>query len=61
VGAGSYVMPLALADARAAVLANELDDKPLSLEHGAPWRLVVPGGACYTSVKWVDRLELAAS
>jgi len=25
-----------------------------------PWRLVVPGDACFTSVKWVDRIELAA-
>jgi len=61
VGAGSYVMPLAMADAHSAVLADELDGAALTLEHGAPWRLVVPGGSCYTSVKWVDRLELATS
>jgi len=61
VGAGSYVMPLLLIEAQAAVLADELDGAALSLEHGAPWRLVVPGGACYSSVKWVDRLELTTS
>lgn len=60
VRAGTYVMPLSLAEVSEALLADELDGEPLALEHGAPWRLVVPGGACYTSVKWVDRLEVVA-
>jgi DMSO/TMAO reductase YedYZ molybdopterin-dependent catalytic subunit len=59
-GAGSYVVPVSLAEAAAALLADELNGEPLSIEHGAPWRLVLPGGACYTSVKWLDRLELTA-
>ena len=58
VGAGDYVLPLSLADAKTAVLCDELNDGPLTTEHGAPWRLLMPGGACYASVKWVDRLEL---
>jgi len=58
--AGTYNTPLSLAAAGNALLADRLDDQPLALEHGAPWRLVLPGGACYTSVKWVDRLELVA-
>ena len=42
VGAGSYWTPLSMADARSAVLADELDGAPLCVEHGAPWRLVAP-------------------
>jgi DMSO/TMAO reductase YedYZ molybdopterin-dependent catalytic subunit len=60
VGAGAYAVPLALAEASEALLADTLDDRPLGPDHGAPWRLVLRGGACYTSVKWVDRLELVA-
>ena len=59
VGAGDFVFPVALADAGAALLCDELDGAPLSIEHGAPWRLVLPGARCFGSVKWVDRLELA--
>ena len=57
--AGAYVLPLSLAEAETAVLCNELSGRPLAVEHGAPWRLVMPGAACYASVKWVDRLEVA--
>jgi DMSO/TMAO reductase YedYZ molybdopterin-dependent catalytic subunit len=51
---------VALADCERAVLAIYLNGRPLEIEHGAPWRLVLPGGSCFTSVKWVERLELAA-
>lgn len=57
--AGQYAVPLALSEARAALLCDELNGAPLSLEHGGPWRLVVPGGRCFTSVKWVERLEVS--
>ncbi|MDE3077411.1 MAG: molybdopterin-dependent oxidoreductase [Chloroflexota bacterium] len=60
VGAGEYVVPLAILDARSAVLCDTLNDAPIPLAHGAPWRLFVPGTSCSTSVKWVDRLELAS-
>jgi DMSO/TMAO reductase YedYZ molybdopterin-dependent catalytic subunit len=59
-GAGSYVVPVRLPDAAGARVCDELNGTPLSIEHGAPWRLVLPGGACYTSVKWLDRLKLTA-
>jgi hypothetical protein len=59
--AGSYVTTLPRQAAERALLADELGGTALSVDHGAPWRLIVPGGACYTSVKWVDRLELSAS
>lgn len=58
--AGEYAIPVALTDAPSALLCDEMNGQPLPPEHGAPWRLVLPGGACFTSVKWVDRLEVVA-
>ncbi|MCK9518151.1 MAG: molybdopterin-dependent oxidoreductase [Dehalococcoidia bacterium] len=55
-----FSLPLPLAEARAALLALTLDGALLAPEHGAPVRLLVPGGECYTSVKWLDHLELRA-
>lgn len=60
VHAGNYIVPLALEEAEDALLADTLNDQPLTVEHGAPWRLAVAGAACHTSVKWVERLELSA-
>lgn len=60
VHAGNYVVPVLLDDVRTALLCEEMDGHPLPAAHGAPWRLLVPGGACFTSVKWVARLELTA-
>ena len=39
-----------------AFLATKLNGKPLSRDHGAPVRLVVPGWYGCTSIKWVDRI-----
>ncbi|HEX6800197.1 MAG TPA: molybdopterin-dependent oxidoreductase [Ktedonobacterales bacterium] len=58
--AGPYWIALPLADCESALLCDRLNGAPLAREHGAPWRLVVPGAACFTSVKWVRALELAA-
>ena len=41
------------------LLADRLDDQPLSLDHGAPLRLVVPRLYGYKSVKHLRRLTLA--
>lgn len=60
VHAGEYAVPVPLDDAGAALLCEEMNGQPLPAIHGGPWRLLVPGGACFTSVKWVDRLELTA-
>lgn len=60
VGARGYVVPLSLEEAETALLCDQLNGGPLTIEHGAPWRLVVPGSSCFTSVKWVDHLELAS-
>ncbi|MGH2633748.1 MAG: molybdopterin-dependent oxidoreductase, partial [Tepidiformaceae bacterium] len=55
-----FSLPLSLLEAGNALLALTLNDQPLAAEHGAPVRLLVPGGECYTSVKWLDRIELRA-
>ncbi len=58
--AEEFSVPIPLDQARRALVATHLGDQPLSGEHGGPARLVVPGGVCFTSVKWLDRLELRA-
>jgi DMSO/TMAO reductase YedYZ molybdopterin-dependent catalytic subunit len=59
-GSGAWVVPLAVADAERGLVCDELNGEPLAVEHGAPWRLVVSGGPCYTNVKWLEHLELVA-
>lgn len=61
VSAGDYAVPLSLKDASTAILAERLNGQPLGVEHGGPWRLVAPGASCFTSVKWVDSLELTTA
>jgi DMSO/TMAO reductase YedYZ molybdopterin-dependent catalytic subunit len=58
--AGEFSVPIPLQQACAALLAIELGDGPLPSEHGGPVRLVLPGGDCWTSIKWLDHLELRA-
>jgi len=60
VSSGEYAHPVALKGAERALLADELNGQPLGPEHGGPWRLVIPGARCFSSVKWVDHLELTA-
>jgi len=62
VSAGEFTIVLTLAEARdgGGLLALRLNGQPLAPEHGAPCRLVLPGQACYTSVKWVDRIQVLA-
>jgi len=57
--AGDYWHALSLDDLDHALLCDRLNDAPLDRAHGAPWRLVLSGGACFTSVKWVSKIELA--
>lgn len=42
------------------LLAYEMDGKPLSREHGAPVRVVIPDMYGYKGVKWVERIDLVA-
>jgi DMSO/TMAO reductase YedYZ molybdopterin-dependent catalytic subunit len=53
-----YRWSFAFEDARKLLLATHLGGEPLSHEHGAPLRLVVPGARGYQWVKWVSRIEL---
>lgn len=57
---GTFALSLAIADAGEALLCTTLNDEPLTLEHGGPCRLYVPGAECYTSMKWVERIEVLA-
>jgi DMSO/TMAO reductase YedYZ molybdopterin-dependent catalytic subunit len=41
-----------------AFLATEMNDQPLTRDHGAPVRLVVPGWYGCTCIKWVDRISV---
>src|SRR5439155_732398 len=41
-----------------AMLAYEMDGKPLTQAHGAPVRLVIPEMYGYKGVKWVEQIEL---
>jgi DMSO/TMAO reductase YedYZ molybdopterin-dependent catalytic subunit len=43
-----------------AMLAYEMDGKPLSRGHGAPVRVVIPEMYGYKGVKWVERVDLVA-
>jgi DMSO/TMAO reductase YedYZ molybdopterin-dependent catalytic subunit len=44
---------------RDAMLAYEMDGKPLPREHGAPVRLVIPEMYGYKNVKWVQQIVFA--
>jgi sulfite oxidase len=46
----------AKASANETLLAWEMNGKPLTAEHGAPLRVVVPGHIGARSVKWVERI-----
>lgn len=56
--ADDFSIPIPLAEARTALLAVEANDEPLPGPHGGPARLVVPGGECFTSIKWTEHIEV---
>jgi DMSO/TMAO reductase YedYZ molybdopterin-dependent catalytic subunit len=57
-----YVDTLTLEQAELAdaMLAYEMDGKPLRREHGAPVRVVIPEMYGYKNVKWVERITVGA-
>src|SRR5262249_18640056 len=57
-----YTDSLTLAQAflQDAMLAYEMDGRPLAREHGAPARVVIPEMYGYKNVKWVERIEFVA-
>ena len=54
----SVPLERALADG---ILATHLNSRPLTLHHGAPWRAVLPGWYGMDSVKWLERIVVAAA
>jgi DMSO/TMAO reductase YedYZ molybdopterin-dependent catalytic subunit len=58
-----YRTTLPLADLLAAevLIADRLNDQLLTVEHGAPIRLVAPAHYGYKSAKHLDRIELRAN
>jgi DMSO/TMAO reductase YedYZ molybdopterin-dependent catalytic subunit len=59
---GGFSVALTLEEARSsnAILALRLNGQPLTAEHGAPCRLVVAGKECYSSIKWLERIDITA-
>lgn len=57
-----YVDTLTLrqAELHDAMLAYEMDGKPLPREHGAPVRVVIPEMYGYKNVKWVERIVVGS-
>jgi DMSO/TMAO reductase YedYZ molybdopterin-dependent catalytic subunit len=57
-----YRTSLALSDLLApdVLIVDRLNDQPLTIEHGAPIRLVAPAHYGYKSAKHLDRIELRA-
>ena len=41
-----------------ALLVTHLNGRPLTRQHGAPWRVVLPGWYGMDSVKWLERVVL---
>jgi DMSO/TMAO reductase YedYZ molybdopterin-dependent catalytic subunit len=54
-------VPLEALAEEGALLATHADGEPLSLEHGWPLRLVVPGRYFWKSAKWLRAIELTAA
>ncbi len=51
-------LPIAAAMAPDTIVATHMDGAPLTMDHGAPMRLIVPGWYGMASVKWLTTLEL---
>ena len=43
------------------VIATSMNGEPLTTDHGAPMRLIVPGWYGMASVKWLDKIEVRAA
>ena len=51
-------LPIAKAMDRDTLLVLRMNGEPLSMDHGAPVRLFVPGWYGVASVKWLSRVEV---
>ena len=54
-------VPARFLDLDGAMLATHADGEPLTLEHGWPLRLIVPGKYFWKSAKWLRGIELSAT
>ena len=54
-------VPSSFLDLEGAMLATHADGEPLTLEHGWPLRLIVPGKYFWKSAKWLRGIELSAT
>ena len=54
-------VPLSFLEAEGALLVTHADGEPLTLEHGWPLRLVIPGKYFWKSAKWLRGIELSAT
>ena len=54
-------VPSSFLEAEGALLVTHADGEPLTLEHGWPLRLVIPGKYFWKSAKWLRGIELSAS
>ena len=54
-------VPASFLDLEGAMLATHADGEPLTLEHGWPMRLIVPGKYFWKSAKWLRGIELTAA
>ena len=59
-GASWIFQPKALLDS-SAFMATSMNGQPLSRDHGAPVRLVVPGWYGCASIKWVNEVRIVQS
>jgi len=54
-------VPISFLEAEGALLVTHADGEPLTLEHGWPLRLVIPGKYFWKSAKWLRGIELTAA
>jgi DMSO/TMAO reductase YedYZ molybdopterin-dependent catalytic subunit len=57
----SWVFPVEAVDRLAPFLAVRMNGQPLTPDHGAPVRLVVPGWYGCAWIKWITRIEWVAA